>query len=188
MSEPSSGHDAAAERRAPAPASAAASPVRHMTATGFLVWHGQVLLHWHRKNAMWLPFGGHLEENEDPVQAVLREIEEESGIIAELLPTALPFDFAMPRQLPPPVTILIERATDGQMWHEHIDLIYFCRPVAGIAALARDRDPTLRWLGAAALQTATPLSPAADEPPTAVSEDVRVLGRAAIDAARRAGN
>ena len=54
--------------------------VRHFTATGFVVHEGATLLHWHSKVKMWLPPGGHVEENEDPVQAVLREVEEETGL------------------------------------------------------------------------------------------------------------
>lgn len=157
--------------------------VRHLTATGFLVWQGQVLLHWHRKNRLWLPFGGHIEQNEDPVQTVLREVEEECGIAAELLPGPPPLPMGEQRQLPPPVTILLERATDGETWHEHIDLIYFCRPAAGIAALARDRDPTLRWLSADDLEANLPIAPAEGEAAARVPLDVRVL---ALEAIRRA--
>lgn len=158
--------------------------VRHMTATGFLVWRYQVLLHWHRKNRLWLPFGGHIEQNEDPVQTVLREIEEECGIAAQLIVRAPGFDFVEPRQLAPPVTILLERATDGEMWHEHIDLIYFCRPLAGVEALAIDRDPTLRWLGEAELRANAPITPMAGEPAAEVPLDVRTLALEAIKAAR----
>ena len=43
--------------------------VRHFTATGFVVHEGATLLHWHPKVKMWLPPGGHIEPNEDPVQA-----------------------------------------------------------------------------------------------------------------------
>jgi 8-oxo-dGTP pyrophosphatase MutT (NUDIX family) len=48
---------------------------RHFTATGFVVWQGRVLLHWHPKERLWLPMGGHVEENEDPAPCVLREME-----------------------------------------------------------------------------------------------------------------
>ena len=54
--------------------------VRHFTATGFVVHEGATLLHWHPKVKMWLPPGGHIEPNEDPVEAALREIEEETGV------------------------------------------------------------------------------------------------------------
>jgi 8-oxo-dGTP diphosphatase len=157
--------------------------LRHMTATGFLVWQGRVLLHWHRKNRLWLPFGGHIEPDEDPVQTVLREIEEECGIPAEVIASAPPFPFAEPRQLPPPVTILLERATDGATWHEHIDLIYFCRPRAGVEGLARARDPTLRWLSAAELRANVPLAPFPGEPAAEIPLDVRTLALEAIRAA-----
>jgi 8-oxo-dGTP pyrophosphatase MutT (NUDIX family) len=159
--------------------------IRHLTATGFLVHEGRVLLHWHRKNRLWLPFGGHIEENEDPVQTVLREIEEECGIAAALIPHGPRFDFAEPRQLQPPVTILLERATDGQTWHEHIDLIYFCRPAAGIETLAIERDPTLRWLSAAELRANIPIAPTPDEPPAAIPIDVRTLALEAINRSRQ---
>ena len=156
--------------------------VRHMTATGFVVYEGRVLLHWHHKNRLWLPFGGHIEENEDPVQTVLREVEEESGIAVELLPPVTsPFAFAEPHQLPPPETILLERAFDGNLWHQHIDMIYFCRPVAGVEALAIDRDPTLRWLDAAELAEATPVAPDNATEPAPVPNDVRLLAIEAIN-------
>jgi 8-oxo-dGTP diphosphatase len=160
------------------------SDVRHMTATGFLVWEDRVLLHWHRKNLLWLPFGGHIEENEDPVQTVLREIEEECGIAAELIRSGPAFPFEEPRQLQPPVTILLERATDGRTWHEHIDLIYFCRPRDGIAGLSLERDPTLRWLAEGDLAANAPIAPQPGEPAAAVPLDVRVLALEAIKAAR----
>ncbi|MHB8375756.1 MAG: NUDIX domain-containing protein, partial [Dehalococcoidia bacterium] len=57
---------------------------RHFTVSGFVVERGQTLLHWHRKNGMWLPPGGHVEPGEDPVQAVEREVLEETGIAAEV--------------------------------------------------------------------------------------------------------
>ena len=58
---------------------------RHFTATGYLVSGDALLLHWHAKVQAWLPPGGHVEPNEDPVQAVLREVLEETGIAAEVV-------------------------------------------------------------------------------------------------------
>ena len=51
---------------------------RHFTASGYVVFESKILLHWHKKVKAYLPPGGHIEENEDPVQAVLREIKEET--------------------------------------------------------------------------------------------------------------
>jgi 8-oxo-dGTP diphosphatase len=47
---------------------------------------GCLLLGDHRKSGLWLPPGGHVEEGEDPRQAVVREAREELGIAAELHP------------------------------------------------------------------------------------------------------
>ena len=78
-----------------------------------------------------------MEENEDPVQAVLREVEEETGIVVEVVPTG-GVEGAPPRpiQIPPPITILIadiDDPVDG--FHQHIDFIYVCRPVASVTGV-----------------------------------------------------
>ena len=64
--------------------------IRHFTATAYVVHDGRVALHWHPKVMAWLPPGGHVEENEDPVQAVLRETEEETGLKTAVVPTVRP--------------------------------------------------------------------------------------------------
>ena len=48
---------------------------RHFTATGYVANKTSVLLHWHRKLKLWLPPGGHIEENEDPVQTYEARVE-----------------------------------------------------------------------------------------------------------------
>lgn len=39
----------------------------------------KVMLHFHRKAKMWAQFGGHIELEETPWQAVIHELQEESG-------------------------------------------------------------------------------------------------------------
>ena len=153
--------------------------VRHFTASGYVIRDGCVLLHWHPKVGGWLPPGGHIEANEDPVQAVLREIEEETGIVAEVLPAGIVLDLEYPVQVQPPFTILVEDIDDpidGR--HQHIDMIYLCRPTDGVAAL---KDGWL-WASRPALAEGAPLhAPGAPcEPPP---RDVRMLALAAFDAA-----
>ncbi|MGI8551981.1 MAG: NUDIX hydrolase [Dehalococcoidia bacterium] len=161
------------------------SGIRHLTATGFVVFQDRVLLHWHRKNRLWLPFGGHIEANEDPVQTVLREIEEECGLQTVILGAANDFGIRNLPLLATPVAILLEPTTDGTTEHEHIDLIYFCRPANGTESLATDVDPTIRWLSEAELLRNDPVSPLPGEPPAQLSEDVRLLALAAIIRARQ---
>jgi len=147
-----------------------------------------VLLHWHRRNQLWLPMGGHIEANEDPIEAVVREVLEESGVEAEVLAAAPPLPFANIPQRPPPATILLAPVKSCGLarrlgWEgpvEHIDLVYYTRPRAGLAGLRTD-DPTMRWLDAAELTASRPVAPMADVAPVAPPDDVRVL---ALDALR----
>ena len=102
--------------------------IRHYTASGYVIYQGRVLLHWHLKVKALLPPGGHIDPGEDPVQTVLREIKEETGLTAQILSPRLPFAFDYPRQVPPPVTIMVEDILDPDTGpHQHIDMIYFCR-------------------------------------------------------------
>ena len=106
---------------------------RHFTSTGYIVSKGRVLLHWHPKVKAFLPPGGHVEINEDPVQAVLREVKEETGLLVEIINSELPIKSSYPAQISPPITIMIEDITDADgSIHQHIDFIYFCRPITDV--------------------------------------------------------
>ena len=51
--------------------------IRHFTASGIVLsGDDHVLLVEHRKLGCWLYPGGHIDANEDPAQAVLREVVE----------------------------------------------------------------------------------------------------------------
>ena len=145
--------------------------VRHFTATAFVVHNDCVALHWHPKVKAWLPPGGHIEENEDPVQAALREVHEETGLRAEIVPTSEVIDLSYPTQVLPPFTIMVEDIDDPvQGFHNHIDMIYFCRLDGPEAALNDD----WRWVSRGELEDGALLElpdGRAEAPP----EDVRVL-------------
>ncbi|MFN0094763.1 MAG: NUDIX hydrolase [Dehalococcoidia bacterium] len=156
---------------------------RHFTATAYIVADGKTLLIWHRKIGMWLPAGGHCEPNEDPVQAALREGEEESGLRLELVPSApVPsFPGPHPAVLPAPAVILVEdiHAT-GQPFHQHIDHVYFTNVIGEIHLQhAMPGGEPFHWISASDL--AAPFSlPAPDGTLVPVAEDVRLLGLQAI--------
>ena len=65
-----------------------ATPPKHLVVYFVPVDTGRrcLLLGDHRKSGLWLPPGGHVEEDEDPRQAVIREAREELGIAAEFHP------------------------------------------------------------------------------------------------------
>ena len=157
---------------------------RHFTATGFVVDGSRTLLHWHKRHQQWMPPGGHIEPDEDPVQAVLREVHEETGLAAEVISTAPALPFSTPGQIQPPYTILIEDIPEPDEPHQHIDLIYFCRPVGGA-----NHDPALgdfHWLDEEALRSNEPLQLASCGVTIPLTKDVRLLAIKAIEAARNA--
>lgn len=116
---------------------------RDFTATTFVVWRGKVLLHRHKKLRLWLPCGGHIEENELPDDAAMREVLEESGVDI-VLTGEKALDIAEPRQLIRPKGVQLETIYPG---HEHIDLIYFATPQKGYDGYLLETDPTLGWYG-----------------------------------------
>ena len=100
------------------------TPTRDFTVAVFVVWERSVLLHVHRTLGRWLPPGGHIEPDELPDDAALREVFEETGIEASLIgeqlnSIALP---GQPRQLCRPAGVQLAGITPG---HQHIDLVYF---------------------------------------------------------------
>ena len=152
--------------------------IRHFTVTTFVSMDGATLLHWHRKVGLWLPPGGHLEPNEDPVQAARREALEETGLEVEILPTTEVFRYDDPPQVPPPATIMVEpiRSFGSEPAHHHIDLIYFARPSGD----GRPPAPEgWQWATRDQLEDDAPLT--LEGVAARISEDVRTLGMAAID-------
>jgi 8-oxo-dGTP pyrophosphatase MutT (NUDIX family) len=96
----------------------------------FVVHDRKVLLIHHRKLDKWLPLGGHIELDEDPEHAALRETREESGLEVELLGERPPTTSPGTRALIAPRFLDIHRISDT---HEHIGMIYWARPKAGQA-------------------------------------------------------
>ncbi len=138
-------------------------------------------MHWHRKVKAWLPPGGHVEANEDPVQAALREVLEETGLRVDIVPTVPLLPMPNIEQVQPPVTILIEDIPDdGEGPHKHIDFIYFTVPKESPDVV----PPGWKWFtrdelieGSAAINENGVTAP----PP----DDVLQLGIAAIEAVER---
>lgn len=119
-----------------------------------LVVHGgKVLLIHHRKLNKWLPLGGHVELDEDPEQAALRETKEESGLDVELLGERPPTTEPGTRALIAPRFLDIHRINDT---HEHIGMIYLARVTGGDLTLATAEHHDIRWVAEAELDTLRP--------------------------------
>jgi 8-oxo-dGTP pyrophosphatase MutT (NUDIX family) len=119
----------------------------------FVVHQGKVLLIHHRKLNKWLPLGGHIELDEDPEIAALREAKEESGLDVELIGERPPTTGPGTRALIAPRFLDIHRISDT---HEHIGMIYWARPKSGDVKLAMEEHHDIRWCGKAEMDSLVP--------------------------------
>lgn len=108
---------------------------------------GQVLLVNHPRYNMWIPPGGHVELDEDPEQALYKEIQEETGLDVEIL-TGKP-DIQSPnvKFIVAPSYMDVHTANAP---HKHISMVYFARAKSSNFILSDEHDE-LKWFGDAEL-------------------------------------
>ena len=108
----------------------------------FVVRDGAVMVHYHQKLGRWLPPGGHVEPNELPHSAAVRETLEEVGLTIEVVDasTDLYSDVERPRgvptRLPSPIGTQLEDipGRPGNSAHQHIDFVFAARLINGSAS------------------------------------------------------
>ena len=86
---------------------------------------------------LWIPPGGHVEENERPDVAAVREVAEETGIEVQLVAVP-PFAPPFPGEVPMVQPLAMRIYGDGP-GHEHMSFIYGAVPIGG-KLLFSERD------------------------------------------------
>ena len=113
---------------------------RHFCASVFLInpEDKRILLVKHKKFNKWVQPGGHIEDEETPEEAALRETYEETGIKVKLLGERFPRedDFIKP------LGIQKNRNKEGDV---HIDIIYAGIPINDDEAQASDESIDIHW-------------------------------------------
>ena len=112
----------------------------------FIVYKDKVLLRMHDKYKKWMSVGGHIELDEDPVEAADRQVKEEVGLDIELVGNQKIFhDVDHSRELLPPIAL--NRHHTNTKGHEHITLVYFARPKSTKtrALYEDDKSEDCRW-------------------------------------------
>lgn len=147
---------------------------RHFTATTYVVNDGATALHSHDRLGIRLPPGGHVDRDELPHEAALREVREETGLRAELVASESSITGPNTRGLPEPAHLMLHDINvheDGSVGHQHVDHLYYAR------VGSREIDPIgdgevdangWRWYTAAELAASD------------LQQDVVDLGREAI--------
>ncbi len=119
----------------------------------FIVHEGRVLLIHHRNLNKWLPVGGHIELDEDPEIAALREAKEESGFAIELIGERPPTSGNGTRALIAPRFLDIHYISPT---HEHIGMMYLARPKNGQLTLAAAEHHDIHWCSSEELDDLQP--------------------------------
>lgn len=108
----------------------------------FVVHKGKVLLRKHDKYGIWLSVGGHIELDEDPNQAAIREVKEEVGLDIELHDTrSIKIDTKEFKELIAPVSLYRHPVSDT---HEHVSLVYFAEASTDTVIPENETD-VWRW-------------------------------------------
>jgi len=121
--------------------------IRHYTASAVVLDDAdRMLLVHHNKVGQWLYPGGHIDPDEDPAQAALREVREETGIQAVVIDEPA-FSHPAVRSHAAPWAIIEMDVTDANVGaHRHIDLVYVCRASGGNLAAQLEEVSDLRWV------------------------------------------
>lgn len=120
---------------------------RHFTVSIYIVHEDKVLLHLHKKAKKILPLGGHIEINESPEEACIREVKEESGLKINLynpLNTELKNSCELVGEkllINPMYTMLGEINPQ----HYHIDFVYYATANSFDTMPGAGESKLLKW-------------------------------------------
>ena len=126
---------------------------RCIVASCLIIDKGKLLMLEHRKIGKWLPPGGHVEPEEFPDEAALRETKEETGLEVEILgDDGIMHADPMSHTLREPFAIVYEEVPYKTVpMHIHFDMIYVVRVKGG--DLGGNNESTgIRWMDAAEIE------------------------------------
>ncbi len=113
----------------------------------FVVYKNKLLMRKHDKYGIWLSVGGHVELDEDPNQAAIREVKEEVGLEVELYDTRTEdASDDIWNELVPPIALAWHFATHPTSSdHKHVTLVYFARAKSETVQVEYDDDRSDEW-------------------------------------------
>ncbi len=122
------------------------------TVSAFIMhpFEAKILLLKHKKIGKWLQPGGHIELNEDPLQALTHELIEETGLLPSDYEIIEPADHPMPTgnstALPTPFYVFVH---NYNAQHKHIDLSYTLKANTDVLTQNPDGAEAIGWFSIA---------------------------------------
>lgn len=108
----------------------------------FIVYKNKVLLIHHKQLNKWLAVGGHIELNEDPDEALFREVKEECGLEIEVLNDKPNIKSEGTKFLYTPTYVNIHKISET---HRHVVLGYFAKSKSDKVVLNALEHKNIRW-------------------------------------------
>lgn len=136
----------------------------------FIVNRSRVLLVHHKRYDEWLPIGGHIELDEDPEQALFREIREECGLKVKILASKPAIAHRGVKPILNPSYVDVHAISEI---HKHIAFVYFATAVHDRARLHEKEHREFCWFTAKEFQ----------KPKYHISKSIRFYARRALAAA-----
>lgn len=137
----------------------------------FVVYNNKVLLRFHDKHKIWLSVGGHVELDEDPNEAAVREVKEEAGLEVMLHGFKPEYSQKNYKILVPPEYML---RIPMSPTHDHVVLVYFATSktdVLNIPQVEENKDSPCRWFTMNEL----------DEPQYKITPNVKFYAKKALE-------
>lgn len=118
---------------------------RHFTVTTTIVHEDKALLHFHKSLKKWLPLGGHIDRDELPEDAAVREAKEEAGIDVVIHSPYKVKKYAGAKDIKGPGRIMLH---DINKHHQHIDFSFYATANTFKLKPAVKETKKLRWFTA----------------------------------------
>ena len=115
---------------------------RHFTATTYVLFDNHVLLHFHKKLKIWIPVGGHIDRDELPPDAAVREVKEETGLDVELILPKTLLKCSNGEELIGPFHIMLHNINE---FHQHIDMVYFAKSKTDELNVPDGESDEMKW-------------------------------------------
>lgn len=147
---------------------------RHFTSSVYIVYNNKVLLHIHKKLNILLPPGGHLDRDELPFEAAIREAKEECGLDIEIknFKNLETFNEVKDKNEQSEMSHEFDdesfEINTGEFcnvhfinqYHQHIDFVYFATSLNEIIKPGKLESKHWSWFSKEEIETHTQIKPA----------------------------